>query len=94
MANVLVLTWKLRIPGCRSLKEKRMTVRSLKDRLRHHFHVSVAETGYQDVHDLAEITVALVASDGPTAESLADKVDRFVSENGRAIVTEFARERL
>jgi len=94
MSKVVVLTWQLRIPGCRSLKEKRMTVRSLRDRLRHGFHVSVAETGFQDIHDRVELTVALVASDGKLAESLADRVDRFVTESGRAMVTDFRRERI
>jgi hypothetical protein len=54
--TVVVLTWELHIPGCRSLKEKRMVVRSLRDRLRHRFNLSVAETGLQDVHDRAELT--------------------------------------
>ncbi|MSR23287.1 MAG: DUF503 domain-containing protein [Gemmatimonadetes bacterium] len=92
MSSVVVLTWQLRIPGCRSLKEKRMTVRSLRDRLRHGFDVSVAETGFQDIHDRAELTVALVASDGRLAESLANEIDRFVVESGKALVTESRRD--
>jgi uncharacterized protein len=90
--TVLVLTWELQIPGCRSLKEKRMVVRSLRDRLRHRFNVSVAETGFQDVHDRAELTAALVTSDGRAAESLAGSLDRFVDENGRALVIRRTRE--
>jgi uncharacterized protein len=90
--TVVVLTWELHIPGCRSLKEKRMVVRSLRDRLRHRFNLSVAETGLQDVHDRAELSAALVASDGRAAESLAGKVDRFVDDNGRALVIRRTRE--
>ncbi len=93
MAAVLVLTWELQIPGCRSLKEKRTVVRSLRDRLRSRFHVSVAETGFQDVHDRAEITAALVASDGRLADSLADALDSFVATAGRAVVIRTRRER-
>ena len=40
-------SWELAIPGCASLKEKRSVVRSLKDRLRNRFNLSVAET---DLH--------------------------------------------
>ncbi len=90
--TVIVLTWELHIPGCRSLKEKRMVVRSLRDRLRHRFNLSVAETGLQDAHDRAELSAALVASDGRMAESLAGKVDRFVDDNGRALVIRRTRE--
>jgi uncharacterized protein len=89
---VIVLTWELRIPGCRSLKEKRMAVRSLRDRLRHRFNLSVAETDLQDVHDRAELTAVFVASDGRMAESMAGQVDRFVDENGRALVVRRTRE--
>jgi uncharacterized protein len=90
--TVLVLQWELSIPGCRSLKEKRTTVRSLRDRLRHRFNVSVAETALQDVHDRAEITAVLVASDGRVAESMAGKLDRFVVDNARALVIRHFRE--
>lgn len=94
MSVVLVLTWEFRIPGCRSLKQKRMTVRSLKDRVRHRFNVSIAETAFQDIHDRGEITVALVTSDGRLAESTADKVDRFVVEKGGCVITHSRRERV
>jgi uncharacterized protein len=92
-SEVRVLTWELRIPGCRSLKEKRATVRSLTDRLRSRFSVSVAETDLQDVHDRAEITVALVASDARLAESMSDRINRFVEEHGRALVVRSERDR-
>jgi uncharacterized protein YlxP (DUF503 family) len=92
MSTVLVLTWELHIPGCRSLKEKRTVVRSLKDRLRHTFNVSVAETAYQDEHSRAELTVAFVASEGHLAQSIADKIDDFVVERGGAVVARSSRE--
>jgi uncharacterized protein YlxP (DUF503 family) len=89
---VASLTWKLSLPGCASLKEKRSVIRSLRDRLRSKFNVSVSETGAQDVHDRAELTVALVASDGRFAESVLDKADRFVEQHGGAVITGVHRE--
>ncbi len=86
------MTWELRIPGCRSLKEKRMTARSLKDRMRNRFNVSVAETGYQDVHDRLELTAVFVTSDARMAESIASKLDRLVADDGRALVVRSDRE--
>ena len=94
MSSVLVLTWELSLPGCRSLKQKRATIRSLKDRIRHRFKVSVAETDFQDANDRAELTVAFVASDGRLAQSMADKIDRFVMEKGGALVTLSRREQV
>lgn len=85
-------TWELTLPGCASLKEKRSVVRSLRDRLRAKFNVSVAETGLQDVHARAEITIALVASDGRLAESILDKTDRFVEEHDGAVIVRVHRD--
>lgn len=86
------LSWQLSLPGCASLKEKRSIVRSLKDRLKSRFNVSVAETGYQDVWTRAEITVALVATDRRFAETVLDKADRLVAGSGRAVVLDAVRE--
>ncbi len=55
---------ELLIPGSRSLKEKRRPLKSLIERLRSRFHVSVAEVDHQDLHQRAAIGIALVASDG------------------------------
>lgn len=89
---VASLTWDLVLPGCSSLKEKRSVIRSLRDRLRNKFNVSVAETDFQDVHARAQISVALVASDGRLAESTLDKIDRFVDNHAVARITGVRRE--
>ena len=92
MAHVLVMRWELSLPGCRSLKQKRAVIRSLKDRLLHQFKVSVAETGLQNASDRAEVTVAFVTSDGRLAQSLADRIERFVVERSGAVVLAAERE--
>lgn len=93
MARVVAaLTWRLSLPGCASLKEKRSVVRSLKDRLHARFHLAVAETGDQDVLTRAEISVAVAASDRRVAEGVLDKADRMVQDEGRALVLEARRD--
>jgi uncharacterized protein len=89
---VASLTWELALPGCTSLKEKRSVIRSLRDRLRAKFNVSVAETAYQDAHTRAQLTIALVATDSRFAESVLEKAHNMVGLNGRAIVTGTRRE--
>jgi uncharacterized protein YlxP (DUF503 family) len=86
-----VSIWELSLPECRSLKEKRRVVKSLKERLQARFRVSVAETGYQDVWTRAEITAAVVASDGAHADSILDSLDRFVDGDGRGIIVRTER---
>ena len=56
-----LVTCELAVPGAHSLKEKRRAVRSLVDRMYRRHRVSVAETGYHDVHQRAEISIAVVA---------------------------------
>lgn len=87
-AVVGVVRWRFHLPGCRSLKAKRSVVGSLKGRIQSQFKVSVAETDFQDMWQRAEICVALVTSDRSLAESLLDRLDRFVASDPRAHVVE------
>jgi len=52
--------WDLRIPDCRSLKDKRRIVHGLRDRARARLKVSAAETSFRTILDRAD---ALIASD-------------------------------
>lgn len=84
MAVVGVCRWVLHLPGCQSLKMKRSIVRSLRDRLQSKYRVSVAETDLQDRWQMAELTVAVVASDRRRAEAVLSRADRFVRSDPRA----------
>lgn len=77
-----VIGWEIQVFDARSLKEKRRVVKSLKERLRSRFNLSVAETGYQDTWQRAEITAAVVATDRRFAESVLDKADALVAAEG------------
>ena len=85
-------SWDLSLAECRSLKDKRRVVKSLKDRLRKRFNVSVAETAYQDAWSRAELSVALVGSDGRYAESVLSKVDRMLEGESRVVILSSKRE--
>ncbi|HKG92657.1 MAG TPA: DUF503 domain-containing protein [Gemmatimonadaceae bacterium] len=78
---IAVRSWQLHLPGAHSLKDKRSVIKSMKDRLHNEFNVSVAETGKQDAWQTAELTACLVSSDRRHAESVLEKVDRFVEGN-------------
>ncbi|MDP2496486.1 MAG: DUF503 domain-containing protein [Candidatus Palauibacterales bacterium] len=87
-ATVGVGRWVLHIPGCTSLKSKRMVVNSLRDRLRGEFEVSVAETDFQDKWQKAELSVAFVTSDRKLADSLLSRVEDTVEDEARARIIE------
>ncbi|HEU5248781.1 MAG TPA: DUF503 domain-containing protein [Thermoanaerobaculia bacterium] len=71
----------LHLPGCRSLKEKRMIVRSLKARLRNEFDISAAEVGSQDLLERAEVAIAAVGPDQVPLDQLLQSVLTFVEQN-------------
>jgi uncharacterized protein YlxP (DUF503 family) len=73
-----VRTWELHLAACRSLKDKRHVLKSLKDRLHHRFNVSAAETAHNDLWQRAELTVCVVSNDRTHAESVLREADRLV----------------
>jgi uncharacterized protein YlxP (DUF503 family) len=76
MATIGVVTLELRIEQAHSLKEKRHVVKSLKERLRGKFNVSVAEIDDMDLHNSAVLAVAVVSPSRPFAEKVLQAVER------------------
>ncbi len=80
MAAIGVVTLELRIEHAHSLKEKRHVVKSLKERLRGKFNVSVAEIDDMDLHNSAVLAVATVSSSRQFAEKVLQAVEREAAE--------------
>ncbi len=72
--QVGTLRLSLFLRQARSLKDKRSVIKSLKDRLRARFNVSVAEIEHQDVIQTACLAVAIVGSDRRHLQSSLDKI--------------------
>jgi uncharacterized protein YlxP (DUF503 family) len=70
MPAIGVLTLELWVEFSHSLKDKRQVVRSLKDRLREKFNVSVAEIDGLDSWQNSVIAVVTVANDRTYAEQV------------------------
>ena len=73
--------YDLHLPGCRSLKEKRMVVRSLKARVRNEFEVSAAEVADQDLLQRARLGVAAVGPDQEPLDALLQNILTFVESH-------------
>jgi uncharacterized protein YlxP (DUF503 family) len=71
-----LLTLELHLPYAHSLKEKRMVLRKIKDRLRSRFNVSVAELEHQDTWQRSVVGVVSISSDQQNLESVLDEVER------------------
>jgi uncharacterized protein YlxP (DUF503 family) len=78
---------ELHLPGARSLKDKRRVVRALIDRLHHRHKVSVAETDLNDLHQRAEIGLAVVGRMETEVEHLLDDLRRVADTEPEAVVT-------
>ncbi len=65
----------------------------MKDRIRGRFNVSVAETAYQDVWTRAQLSVALVTTDGGLADSILSKLDRFIEGEHRVVIHSAHKDR-
>lgn len=79
----------LHIPHSQSLKEKRMVVRSLVERLRRQFNVAVAEVDDLDVWQVATLGAVVVSADGRHADQMVRKVlDVIAAEEGDALITQ------
>ncbi len=57
-----VLTLQIKIPGCKSLKDKRSRIKPLLTRLHRKFNISVAEIDHHDAWQSAVIACALVSN--------------------------------
>jgi uncharacterized protein YlxP (DUF503 family) len=75
---VLAGRFELRLPGTRSLKDKRSRIRPVIDRIRHRHHLSVAEVGHQDDLARSAIEVAVVSSSPAHASEVLDGIERLV----------------
>ena len=63
MTVIALLTLDIHIPHAQSLKDKRMVIRRVKDRLRSKFNVAVSEVEHQELWQRSQISVVTVGSD-------------------------------
>ncbi len=68
----------LMAPESHSLKEKRMVVRSIKDRTRLKFNVAIAEVSAQDDWQEVVLGFAVVANDKPFVQGMVEKIVSFI----------------
>lgn len=80
------LELELFLPGSRSLKDKRRLLKSLQDRVRSRYNVSIAEIGYQDKWQRARIGVAVVNNQRVEAERTLQRVRDIFRENAEFYV--------
>ena len=88
---IAYLRLEVRIEGAHSIKDKRQVVRSVKDGLRAHFNVAVAEVEASEAWQRATIGVVSVSDSRDYLEGLMHSVEQFatrVANNAGGEVTD------
>lgn len=83
-----LVTLEIHLADAQSLKDKRQVLRSLKDRLRGHFNVAVAELDHQDLWQRSVVGVVGISSDDQhLAQSLAAVLEESERVLGRSLIS-------
>lgn len=77
---------RLSIPDARSLKDKRMVLRSLKDRALNKMNVSVAEVEDQDLWQSAVLAFVTVAAEKDVVEKRISEISSFLRSDPRYVL--------
>ena len=84
-----LLTLEIHIPDAQSLKDKRQVLRSLKDKLRAHFNVAVAELDHQETWQRSQVGVVTLSGDAAHVEQSMQAVFAEAEEIlGRYLVSQ------
>ncbi len=64
----------LRIPGSRSLKDRRRVVSSLRDRVQTRHRAAFAEVGHLEAHEAAVVAISVVGNDSRQLRARLDTI--------------------
>jgi len=79
MPAIGVLTLDIHVEHSHSLKEKRHVIKSLKDRLRERFNISVAEIDHLDSWQNSVLAAVTVSNDRVHAEQILHAVEAYAA---------------
>lgn len=82
-----VVNFELHLPESRSLKDKRRVIKSLIDRIFQRYRVSIAETGFHDLHQRAEISIAVVTQKEADMQKLMEHIRDLLDNVPEAYLT-------
>jgi len=72
-----------------SLKSKRRVLKSIKDRIRSEFNISIAEIGDYDLWKRAKIGMACVGNEEGYVNGVLSQAVELISSNGNVIVLDY-----
>jgi uncharacterized protein YlxP (DUF503 family) len=90
--NILFMQVTLRASWVHSLKEKRMVVKSIVQKLKNKFNISVSEIDEQDIHKTIVIGIAAICANSAQCDSTMENIITFIECNTDAEITDIQKE--
>ena len=87
-----ICTIEIHIPYAGSLKHKRRVVKSIIQRVRNKYNVSVSEIDKQDVWRLAVLGIACISNDKNIVYKTFSGVEKFIESTGDVRITDLYTE--
>ena len=79
--HVVLVVFEIHLPYCQSLKDKRMVLRRLKDRISNKFNVAIAEVAHQDSWQRSQLACTSLSTDKKRLQQLQSQIEAMVMEN-------------
>ncbi|OOM79420.1 DUF503 domain-containing protein [Clostridium sp. BL-8] len=92
--NILFMKVTLRAEWVHSLKEKRMIIRSITQKLKNKFNVSVCEADAQDIHKIIVIGIAGIYANIAQSDSIMENILRFIEISTDAELIDIQNENI
>ncbi|MFR5265881.1 DUF503 domain-containing protein [Clostridium sp.] len=90
--KILVMEIKIRVSFVNSLKEKRMILKSIKEKVKNKFNVSISEVDSQDNHKLITLGISSVSSEKDLLSNLKEKIIDYIEGNFEGEIIEVYEE--
>ena len=85
-----LLILRIYIPDVDSLKGRRGVVKSLKERIRGRFNVSIAESEDDSLRNKCSLAVVHVSNESAFTNSALSKVVNFVEQSKKAVIEDYS----
>jgi len=90
--KIFMMKIVLRASWVHSLKEKRMIVRSITQKLKNTFNISVAEVEEQDIHQVIVIGISGIGANLAQIDSIVENIISFIESNTDAEIINIKQE--
>jgi len=90
--RILLITIELHLPNAHSLKEKRGSIKSCIERLKHSLNASVAEIAFTEKWQRSVIAIAIVGSDKHHMEKSLGRAENIVQQLSELSIVRIERQ--